>query len=341
MIYQNRSSFVKRDIEILSKDYKISEFKIPVKPKFNVIYSLLALCLKLAFSFYKYDFVICQGGGFQSFPAALVRFFKKYKLIIIAIGTDCAKIPEINYGNFRRPLMAWVTAFSFRMANLIIPVHESLIQKTISYDRFLHPEQGILNLVPGIKTPMIPLHNGYNLDLWKSTKPRTERKRTFLSVSANLNNTTFKLKGFDLIFKLAEEFPKESFSLVGQYSGNETVPENISFLDNMTQSELVDVYNDHKYYLQLSMSEGFPNALCEAMLCGCTPVVSDIGAMPSIVGSEGIILKKRDSSTLHSIIKELLTNTSTYDPAKRIASNYPLINRETELLGILKSTSWH
>ena len=42
------------------------------------------------------------------------------------------------------------------------------------------------------------------------------------------------------------------------------------------------------------MSEGFPNALCEAMLSGCIPIVSNVGAMPKIVKETGYLLLKKD-----------------------------------------------
>ena len=67
--------------------------------------------------------------------------------------------------------------------------------------------------------------------------------------------------------------------------------QNIFLKENYPQ-ELKILYNESKFYFQLSNTEGFGVALCEAMLCGCVPIVSDVNFLPSIVGNSGFVLKK-------------------------------------------------
>jgi glycosyltransferase involved in cell wall biosynthesis len=46
------------------------------------------------------------------------------------------------------------------------------------------------------------------------------------------------------------------------------------------------------------MAEGFPSAICEAMLCGCIPIGSNVAAIPYIIGDTGFVLHKKDTDKL-------------------------------------------
>jgi len=82
------------------------------------------------------------------------------------------------------------------------------------------------------------------------------------------------------------------------------------------------------------MFEGFPNALCEAMLCGCIPVGSDVAAIPEIIGDTGYILRKRSVA----LLRELLNNADSSQselkssPRTRIKENFPIERRARELV---------
>jgi glycosyltransferase involved in cell wall biosynthesis len=43
-------------------------------------------------------------------------------------------------------------------------------------------------------------------------------------------------------------------------------------------------------YVQASRHEGFGLSLAEAMLAGCVPVVTDVGALPEVVGDVGVTI---------------------------------------------------
>jgi glycosyltransferase involved in cell wall biosynthesis len=69
--------------------------------------------------------------------------------------------------------------------------------------------------------------------------------------------------------------------------------------------KLVELYNRHEFYLQLSVAEGFPNTLCEAMLCGCIPIGSNVFSIPKIIGDTGFVLKHRNMDELKRLQKPL------------------------------------
>ena len=61
-------------------------------------------------------------------------------------------------------------------------------------------------------------------------------------------------------------------------------------------------------YLQPSLWDGMPNALLEAMACGCGAIASDAGGIPEIItsGVDGIILPRWQLHRLHEAIDEWL-----------------------------------
>jgi glycosyltransferase involved in cell wall biosynthesis len=92
--------------------------------------------------------------------------------------------------------------------------------------------------------------------------------------------------------------------------------------------------SENEFYLQLSISEGFPNSLCEAMLCECIPIGSNVGGIPQIIGNSGRIIGNRDITLIkHEILhlsgmeedgRELLGENAR----KRIIENFSIEKRE-------------
>jgi glycosyltransferase involved in cell wall biosynthesis len=89
--------------------------------------------------------------------------------------------------------------------------------------------------------------------------------------------------------------------------------------------------------LQLSTSEGFPNSLAEAMLCGCVPIGSAVGDIPNIIGDAGFILERKNTLKLTSIIKSL--DSINFDflrkkARERVSSNFTYERRKEKLLAL-------
>jgi len=335
VVYQDRSTFVARDIDILSENWIIDEFKFKYNPLYKYFTSFLRQFFLHLFFGYKYDRIVIEGGGYYSFLPSLISRIWPSKCIIIAFGTDCAKLPEINYGNFRKPILGALTGMSFRNANLILPVHKSLTEAVYSYDNVRFPDQGILNLAKNVKTPIIEVVYGYNYSFWKRTIAWDKRPSDFLSVSARLNHTTYLRKGYDIILDLAERLPNNSFTLIGDFPKRRSIPSNVTLITNMDQQGLEGIYNQHKYYFQLSMFEGFPNTLCESMLCGCVPIGSDVAGIPDIIGEEGFLLKTRNIDLLEKLVKSALAESKQFKTRERIVNNFPIERREKEMTSLI------
>jgi glycosyltransferase involved in cell wall biosynthesis len=86
----------------------------------------------------------------------------------------------------------------------------------------------------------------------------------------------------------------------------------------------------------LSISEGFPNAICEAMLCGCIPLGSNVAAIPKIIGNEGYILKKRSVEDLEKLIQQAESfQSGEFKPREQIITHFPIEKRQKEFLSFV------
>src|SRR5690606_37520679 len=135
------------------------------------------------------------------------------KVFIITHGTDCASIPEINYGSLRISLLKRICDFSYRRATAIFPVSESLIETELLFDpEITSKKQGLLHRFPGLQTPMEVIYNGLDENQW--TLP-TDGKRIENSFLAVMSTNQFILKGGDLILEIAKKYPNCSFYFAG------------------------------------------------------------------------------------------------------------------------------
>lgn len=334
--HAGKSSFVLKDIEILQEKYQVLDFFFDTANKKRYLVLLIKQKLFLLRHIFGTKLIVCQFAGNHTFlPILFSKLFFK-KSIIVAGGTDCVSFPSIEYGNFYNKLLAFTTAYSFKKSHLILPVHETLVEYNYTYQNNDFEKQGYRYFIPNIKTPYKVIYNGYDSNKWYCNSEK--EKITFVTIGAGLGSRFgFKLKGIDLIFAIANHFPKAIFYIVGGKDIKQEAPENVKLLDKIPNNKLRDFLNTKQFYLQLSMSEGFPNALSEAMLCECVPIVSNVGGMPDIVSDCGFILKTKNENQLVDLVTQAINNPDLTilgkKARKRIKNNYTFEKRKELLLG--------
>jgi glycosyltransferase involved in cell wall biosynthesis len=94
-------------------------------------------------------------------------------------------------------------------------------------------------------------------------------------------------------------------------------------------------------YCQPSRHEGLSNVLCEAMLCGCIPVATNVGATRSVLGEEGILVPSGDVSALISALQQALqlSEEKRYKAREQIVHRFTQTQREQKLIEILRRVS--
>ncbi|MBK7684413.1 MAG: glycosyltransferase family 4 protein [Bacteroidetes bacterium] len=209
------------------------------------------------------------------------------------------------------------------------------------YDANEPSAQGIKAFIPHLKTPHTVRTNGYDPEQWPLLNLE-RKKNSFITLSGAFEYPfQVQLKGIDLILEVAPHLPECTFTIAGVPSHIQLniQSDNIIVLPPIPHHELAVLFNTYEYYMQLSMAEGFPNALCEAMLCGCTPVVSDVFSLREITGNEIKTLSTRNKEKLIELINTLLNETKrdTFRQRTLISERFPISNRKKQFEKLLSS----
>lgn len=338
------SSFVKKDLAILSSEYDIRSFEFKPKKKYLTPVIFLKQLFFIFLNTGKAKVCVIQFSGYHSLLPLIINKLFGIKTLIITGGTDCVGFPSIRYGNFSKAVLKLFTKWSYHLCDHISPVHETLILQDYTYQKEDFPQQGINFFCKNLKKPVTTIYNGYNASFWKIRPEIKRNPLQFITVAAGTHMSfTKKLKGIDLILEVAKDFPTCEFLIVGASPQTDLgeMSKNIIKIPFVPNEDLPTYYNGATYYLQLSISEGFPNALCEAMLCGCIPIISNVGGMPDIIRDCGYILEERSSSKLKNLIASALNNVnefaSAFNSHQAIAERFPEKKRKDQLLKLVSS----
>ncbi|MBK6343050.1 MAG: glycosyltransferase family 4 protein [Flavobacteriales bacterium] len=250
------------------------------------------------------DVALVHFAGYHAMLPVLLGF----KTFIIIAGADACAFPGIEYGSFRKPTMSAAMRFAMRGARALLPVHRSLERFENRYSTFGPMEQGYARFVPGLRTRSVPVPYGFDAQAWRIPEDSGERTGAICVATGAVNGNAIHFrKGIDLIIEAARALPEVPFTVVGATdSGSYTeLPSNLRVRGGVSQDELRSLLSASSLYLQPSVMEGFPNALCEAMLCGCLPVVSSMTSMPEIAGQCGAVIPNRRPEALVEAIRKL------------------------------------
>lgn len=302
-------SFARNDITLLSEAFNVSVFHFKPKRKWITPFSLLRQFVFLFRKVPSGSIIVCQFAGYHSMlPCLFGRLFRKPVLLVLG-GTDCVKFPSIGYGNFARWPLGPITKWSLKLADHLAPVDEHLVESEHTYtsDPRDPLRQGYRGLFPGIRTPYTVIAYGYDPERFRCDVAK--EPGSFIT-AAQMNVPNFHRKGIDLIFEMADRFPQCRFTILGNTPAMryDRVPSNVELHGFIPYEELPSFYARHRFYLQLSIWEGFPSAPCEAMLCECVPITSPVAALPEIVGDAGFFLEKKDPDRLQELIDVALVS---------------------------------
>jgi glycosyltransferase involved in cell wall biosynthesis len=335
IFYPQPASFIKKDIEILSSVYDVRAHNFQATKKYFTPVRFISQLYFLFINIFQTDLIVCEFAAYHSFlPALIGRIFGRPCLMIVG-GNDCHNFPALLYGNYTKKLLSIFTKWSLQLCSHVAPKHETLIYCDYTYDKNSPHQQGIKSVIKNFNKPYTVIRNGYDVSKWYCDT--TKKPDSFITVCNGLVFPfQYQLKGIDLIVGVAPFFPQATFTILGVPVGYSIPdkPANIELIGSTSNDQLRAIYSTQQFYMQLSMAEGFPNALCEAMLCECIPVGSNVFSISEIIGDTGFILQERNLDLLKHLISGAMSSDKTLGTKarKRVADNYTIAKRETALL---------
>lgn len=341
--YIHNSSFVRVDKRIFEEHFsliKCSEFNGAGN---SVIVNLFKSTIDALINVPKADIVYSFFVGYHTlFPFLVAKLLGK-KVVCALGGTECHYFPEINYGNYRKPIYAFFTRRSLELADLILPVDETLIDYHLTYIDAVYPHQGIIPFNKDLKGKIETLNCGFEYNLPETAVIEAKRnKNSFITASVDLSGFDYFRKGIDMIIAVAPHLPEATFTLVGDnYDYTTPLPNNVKIVGRLSQQELYNAFLNHEFYLQLSIAEGFPNALAESMLYGCIPIGSNAFGIPGIMDGHGYILAKKNIDNAIEILQTAMHSTNKKNQSvevhKSIKNRFTFQKRASRLQTLLNT----
>lgn len=310
-------SFVREDLTILQKYYRVSVFHYHPSRKFlSNFYQQIRLFLWLLKHF-RAKGVFVWFADYHAFLPILFAKWRKIPSFLVLAGYDTTFIPEIPYGVFSNPIRTFCAKWSIKHAQFLFPATEALIKRVKKH-------------VSKIQGEIVPIPFGFDSEKWYCDTPKENQVLT-----VGLIDTWERacIKGWDLFIETAKRLPEVQFIGIGispQVKQFFDISPNVILLPPLPREALRKYYSKAKIYAQFSISEGMPNSLCEAMLCECIPVGTAVGGIPEVIGKTGIVLKERTIEHAVEGIKMALKKSKKAgkDARKQILNHYPLSRRE-------------
>ncbi len=351
LVYLHAASFVQEDAAHLSRWADVRTFLVPGSD--GKAASLLAGQLRFFFWLLReLPRADCVFGWFVDYhlflPTLLARAIGKPVVAVVG-GMDANHLPEYGYGVFDSPWRAALARFIYPRLALLLPVAEALMFAETAFGaEGVQADgvraNGVRAHLPALRVPYRVLPTGYDADFW--TASDAPRERAVLTVAFIGSMRTAKIKGVDLLVEAARQLQGVQFSVAGvdpafepQLRAALRPPENVLFLPPRPREALRDLYRRASVYAQLSRTEGLPNVLCEAMLCGCVPVGSRVGGIPEAIGGAGLIVERADAHEIADAIKTALQSdgqSARRAARERIAGRFTNSARSLELEAALK-----
>jgi len=307
-----KTSFIEDDFNYLNKNYKT---------KWIIGFGLKGI-LKLLMNSYKNQiYIVWFASTYSAIIVFLSKIFNKKSIIIVG-GADVVFDKKIGYGLLQSRWKVPIIKFALKNADHIIASSEFIHQKIHEICK------------KELKNSLV-IYPGLNIDFWKIKN--ANKHRNVLTVAICNNQKRIIVKGIDIYINVAKKMKNLNFTIIGiqkELLKNLDLPKNLTIVPKLNQKELLKYYNESEVYCQLSRKESFGIACAEAILCGCQPIVNNVGGLPEIVKDSQYIVDIDDITQIINTINHTINNSEKFD-VKNIQKKYSSFSRYKKLNSII------
>ena len=250
----------------------------------------------------------------------LVARLRGRPVALIPGGYEVADAPEIPYGWRGSWWRRHAVALLMRMARRVLAVSPAIAES-------------IRETAPGVSPRLVP--NAIERPV-ESGVPASRRTYDVATSIISVDEPTRRRKGIDLFVAVAQRLPARRFLVVGDLDWP-GLPANVHVTGRLDPDAAERMLGDARVYLQPSRGyEAFGSALLEAMARGVTPVVTDVGGMPWVVGDVGYVVRPDDVDAIVTAIESALAAPCAEASARRALSEFSIVRRRAGLCEALE-----
>lgn len=205
----------------------------------------------------------------------------------------------------------------------------------------------------GARNPIL-VHNSVDTNRFA---PTMNTERSEITTIFKLDRDVIELKRGNILLKaiplVLEKYPKQIFTFIGGF-GNAYeefynkceelgISNNIKFVNNVPNDEIVNWMQRSKLYIQISDTETFGVAIAEALSCETPVLVSKRGAIPEVVGDLGTYVNHNDyKDVANGILKILDMNKEDRNIIEkkmrdRIVTHFSYEKRKAKISDVINS----
>jgi glycosyltransferase involved in cell wall biosynthesis len=321
LVAPNRSSFIHQDYLNLKENFD-TDFVTCWSP--GQILKTLAKVRNTDVCFFWF-------ASIRFIPVFLLAKALNKKTIVVAGGYDVSRIPELGYGGIKPwSLFSFFRKIILHFCDKVVTVSNSNTMEAIENAQV--PSVKIERIYLGLDKPKLKL------------KDWTDRKNQVVFI-ASCDETSYKIKGFDIFLALAKAMPDCTFVHIGTIHVQDfqkkcyELPNirTLGWLENMSPI-FSEVLNDSKVILLPSLIESFGVCILEGGLHGCVPVASNTHALPEIIGNSGAVCPLHDTRCFESAILDAITTyKNVNDIQNSFSERFSTKTRKDSLVRLLKS----
>lgn len=152
------------------------------------------------------------------------------------------------------------------------------------------------------------VYGGVDLNIFKPVESAESIKRKY-NIKGNfilsIGDVNDYKKNIETLLNLIDVLPEHTLVIRGNPGNGQKPDDRVIFINELSQEELVLLYNSATALVFPSISEGFGLPVLEAMGCGCPVISSDRASLPEIVANAGIQVPPFDTKGILEAIKRV------------------------------------